>query len=53
LPNSRAQNGSLIAPYNSALTLQNHSVIRVFDSHSKHGWILQKLPFGRGSFPRE
>src|SRR5205807_8753365 len=53
LPHRRAQNGSLIASHNSALTLQNHSFIRIFDSHSKHGWILQKLPFARGSLTRE
>src|SRR6267378_8525451 len=43
LPNSRAQNGSLIASHNSSVTLQNHSIIRVFDGHSKHDWTLPKL----------
>src|SRR2546422_6466659 len=51
LLNSRAQNASLLATHNSALTLQNHHVTQGLESYMQHGSILlepRRVTTGKG-----
>jgi hypothetical protein len=38
--NGRAQDGSLVATYNPAATVQDHQLTQVFDSYTQHGSVL-------------